>query len=193
MANIVSGKSSLLPAGLERKVEEPEIMASVPKTEDSRKEEHFFNWRVARGYISDEVLKDPAFGENIFGYLAQNDIFYKDEDFYQKAVSVLEKRAVELVGEEKFNKYKLALKPDDGLTRQFRVLRAVFEDKTTPYVALTIDQVIWASLDSCLKDNKHIKSFGSSTIDYRLSISESMTFLSMAVMACEACAPENGD
>ena len=190
MANIVSGKSSIVSKGLEGKVEQPEVLAPISKTKEER---DFFNWSALRGYVSDEVLKDPANGETVFGYLAQNDIFYRDENFYQKSIPVLEKRAVELVGEEKFKKYKEALEPTDGLARQFRVLREVFEEYKNPATILMVDQIIWGSMDRCLEDNKHVQSFNSSSIDYRLSISDSMTFLGMAVMACEACKPEDSD
>jgi len=190
MARIVSGKSrKISPGGLVSLVE-PEVVGSVPQTTDQEKKEAFFNWRAARGYVSEETLKDPACGENIYGYLAQKGILVADDRFYAKSVIALEKRVVELVGETEFKEYKDALTPEDDIYRQFRVLRAKFEGVWGLIEGLELDQLIWSTFDSCLKEYTHIVEFGSSTIDWRSDIRESYKLLYQLISIGEESKPK---
>lgn len=188
MAKIVSGESRVSSDGLAGLVE-PEVMGNVPQTADLEKKEDFFNWRAARGYVSEETLSNPVCGENIYGYLAQRGILVADDRFYAKSVKVLEKRAVGLVGETEFKKYKDALTPQDDVYRQFRVLRTVFEGEKNPVANLILDQTIWETFESCLKEYAHITEFGSSTIDWRSDMKESYRYLSMLIACGEELNP----
>lgn len=186
MAKIVSGKSRKVSSKGLINLVEPEVISGVPQTADREKEEGFFNWRAARGYVSEETLRDPACGENIYGYLAQRGVLVTDDRFYAKSVKVLEKRAVELIGETSFKEYKDALTLEDDIYRQFRVLRTVFEGEKSPLANLILDQIIWDTFESCSKEySSHISEFGSSTIDWRSDIRESCRYLGMLIQCGE--------
>lgn len=191
MAKIVSANNKVVLSDGLADLVESEVVKDVPQTHGLEKKEDFFNWCASRGYVPKEILEDHVCGENIFCYLAQNGIVYRDSNFFERAVCVLEKRAVELVGETKFRNYKNALTESDNLTRQFRVLRSVFESRENPLAALLVDQIIWDTYIDCLKEySPHITEFGSSTIDAHLDTKEAYRLLSMLVGIGEGCKTE---